>query len=254
MNNHPEIKIDQLSSQDTELAQAIDKEWERQQQHLELIASENYTYPMVMAIQGSCLTNKYAEGYPGKRYYGGCEFVDQAEQLAIDRLKKLFNVDYANVQPHSGSQANLITMQALLNHGDKILALSLTDGGHLSHGSKVHKTGTMYEPHFYNLNDEGEIDYNDVLEKAKSIKPKLIIAGYSAYSRTIDWKKFSEIAKAVDAYLLADIAHISGLIAAGLHPSPVGYADVITSTTHKTLKGPRGGIIMCNNNPEIEKN
>lgn len=239
---------------DDELWQAIENEESRQEEHIELIASENYASPRVMQAQGSCLTNKYAEGYPGKRYYGGCEFVDVAEQLAIDRVKELFNADYANVQPHSGSQANAAVYFALLNAGDTVLGMSLAHGGHLTHGSKVSFSGKLFNAIQYGLNEEtGEIDYDQVEALATEHKPKMIIAGFSAYSRVVDWQRFRDIADKVDAYLMVDMAHVAGLIAAGVYPSPVGIADVTTSTTHKTLRGPRGGIILAKSNPEIEK-
>jgi len=239
---------------DDELAQAIKNEEIRQEEHIELIASENYASPRVMEAQGSGLTNKYAEGYPGKRYYGGCEYVDIAEQLAIDRVKELFGADYANVQPHSGSQANAAVYFALLQAGDTVLGMSLAHGGHLTHGSKVSFSGKLFNAIQYGLNEEtGEIDYDQVEALAKEHKPKMIIAGFSAYSRVVDWQRFRDIADSVGAYLMVDMAHVAGLIAAGVYPSPVGIADVTTSTTHKTLRGPRGGIILAKANPEIEK-
>lgn len=239
---------------DDELAQAIKNEEIRQEEHIELIASENYASPRVMEAQGSGLTNKYAEGYPGKRYYGGCEYVDIAEQLAIDRVKELFGADYANVQPHSGSQANAAVYFALLQAGDTVLGMSLAHGGHLTHGSKVSFSGKLFNAIQYGLNEEtGEIDYEQVEALAKEHKPKMIIAGFSAYSRVVDWQRFRDIADSVGAYLMVDMAHVAGLIAAGVYPSPVGIADVTTSTTHKTLRGPRGGIILAKANPEIEK-
>lgn len=225
----------------------------RQAEHIELIASENYVSQDILDAQGSVLTNKYAEGYPGKRYYGGCEFVDGIEQLAIERAKQLFNADYANVQPHSGSQANMAVYMALLNPGDVVLGMDLSHGGHLTHGSKVNFSGKVYHSFFYGVNDDGVIDYETVRKLAHEHKPKLLIAGFSAYSRVIDWQKFREIADEVGAYLLVDMAHIAGLVAAGLYPSPVHIADVTTSTTHKTLRGPRGGLILARKNPEIEK-
>jgi len=232
---------------------ALKKEENRQYEHVELIASENYVSEDVLLMQGSILTNKYAEGYPNKRYYGGCEFVDEIEQIAIDNLKKLFGAKYANVQPHSGSQANMAAFLALLNPGDLVLGMSLNEGGHLTHGYKLSFSGQFYKAKFYGVNKETElIDYDEVRKKALEYKPKLIIAGASAYARTIDFKKFREIADEVGAYLLVDMAHIAGLIAAGLHPSPIPYADVVTSTTHKTLRGPRGGIILSNDS-EIAK-
>ena len=243
-----------ISGFDDELWQAIENEESRQEEHIELIASENYASPRVMQAQGSVLTNKYAEGYPGKRYYGGCEYVDIAEQLAIDRVKELFGADYANVQPHSGSQANAAVYFALLNAGDTVLGMSLAHGGHLTHGSKVSFSGKLFNAVQYGLNEEtGEIDYEQVEALANEHKPKMIIAGFSAYSRVVDWQRFRDIADKVGAYLMVDMAHVAGLIAAGVYPSPVGIADVTTSTTHKTLRGPRGGIILAKSNPEIEK-
>lgn len=243
-----------ISGFDDELAQAIQNEEIRQEEHIELIASENYASPRVMEAQGSGLTNKYAEGYPGKRYYGGCEYVDIAEQLAIDRVKELFGADYANVQPHSGSQANAAVYFALLQAGDTVLGMSLAHGGHLTHGSKVSFSGKLFNAIQYGLNEEtGEIDYDQVEALAVEHKPKMIIAGFSAYSRIVDWQRFRDIADKVGAYLMVDMAHVAGLIAAGIYPSPVGIADVTTSTTHKTLRGPRGGIILAKSNPEIEK-
>jgi len=243
-----------ISGFDDDLWQAIQNEERRQEEHIELIASENYASPRVMQAQGSVLTNKYAEGYPGKRYYGGCEYVDIAEQLAIDRVKELFNADYANVQPHSGSQANAAVYFALLNAGDTVLGMSLAHGGHLTHGSKVSFSGKLFNAVQYGLNEKtGEIDYDQVEALADEHKPKMIIAGFSAYSRIVDWQRFRDIADKVGAYLMVDMAHVAGLIAAGVYPSPVGIADVTTSTTHKTLRGPRGGIILAKSNPEIEK-
>ncbi len=243
-----------IESFDPELWQAIKGEIRRQEDHIELIASENYTSPLVMAAQGSVLTNKYAEGYPGKRYYGGCEYVDIAEELAISRVKKLFAADYANVQPHSGSQANAAVYLALLNPGDTVLGMSLADGGHLTHGSKVNFSGKIYHAVTYGLNAQtGEIDYEQVEALAKEHRPKMLMTGFSAYSRIADWQRFRAIADAVGAYMVADIAHVAGLIAAGLYPSPVQIADVTTSTTHKTLRGPRSGFILAKANPEIEK-
>lgn len=239
---------------DPELAQAIAKEEQRQEEHIELIASENYVSPRVLQAQGSVLTNKYAEGYPHKRYYGGCEFVDIAEDLAIERVKKLFGADYANVQPHSGSQANTAVYAALLSSGDTILGLNLSEGGHLTHGAKVNFSGKLYNAVMYGLDPTtGIIDYASVERLAKEHKPKLIMTGFSAYSRFLDWQKFREIADSVGAYLVADIAHVAGLVATGLYPSPIQIADVCTSTTHKTLRGPRGGLILAKANPEIEK-
>lgn len=243
-----------MTIKDLEVYELIEKEKIREQEHVELIASENFASLDVLMAQGSLLTNKYAEGYPRKRYYGGCNVVDEVEDLAITRLKKLFNVKYANVQPHSGSQANMAAFRALLNHGDKILGMSLDQGGHLTHGMKLNFSGQDYEVAFYGVDKTTEqIDYDKVLEIAKEFRPKLIIAGASAYSRFIDFKKFREIADTVGAKLLVDMAHIAGLVAAGLHPSPVGYADVITSTTHKTLRGPRGGFILTNDEKLAKK-
>ncbi len=239
---------------DHELWQALQAETLRQEEHIELIASENYTSPRVMAAQGSLLTNKYAEGYPGKRYYGGCEHVDIAEELAISRIKNIFGADYANVQPHSGSQANAAAYLALLQPGDTILGMSLADGGHLTHGAKVNFSGKIFNAVQYGLNpDSGEIDYDQIDALADEHKPKLIIGGFSAYSRIVDWQRMRETADRVGAYFLVDMAHIAGLVAAGLYPNPVPIADVTTSTTHKTLRGPRGGIILARSNPEIEK-
>lgn len=243
-----------LATFDPELATAIQNESHRQEDHLELIASENYASPLVLEVQGSVLTNKYAEGYPYKRYYGGCEFVDAAEQLAIDRVKQLFGADYANVQPHSGSQANAAVYMALLEPGDTILGMSLAHGGHLTHGSKVNFSGKLYNALQYGLDTAtGEIDYQQVADLAREHQPKMIIAGFSAYSRIVDWQKFRDIADSVGAYLVVDMAHVAGLVATGLYPSPVQIADVVTSTTHKTLRGPRGGIILAKANPELEK-
>jgi len=239
---------------DDELFQAIEEERQRQEDHIELIASENYCSPRVMEAQGSQLTNKYAEGYPGKRYYGGCEFVDKAEQLAIDRAKALFGADYANVQPHSGSQANMAVFMALIQPGDTILGLSLADGGHLTHGAKPNFSGKIYNAIQYGLHPEtGEIDYEQVEALALEHKPKVLVAGFSAYSRIWDWQRFRDIADKVGAYLFVDMAHVAGLVAAGLYPNPVPIADVVTSTTHKSLRGPRGGLILCKSNPELEK-
>jgi glycine hydroxymethyltransferase len=239
---------------DDELWNAMEQERVRQEEHIELIASENYTSPRVMEAQGSVLTNKYAEGYPGKRYYGGCEYVDIAEQLAIDRVKQLFGADYANVQPHSGSQANAAVYMALLQPGDTILGMSLAHGGHLTHGAKVNFSGKIYHAIQYGLNEAtGEIDYEQVEALALEHKPKMIVAGFSAYSRVVDWQRFRAIADQVGAYLFVDMAHVAGLVAAGVYPSPVAIADVTTSTTHKTLRGPRGGIILAKANEEIEK-
>ena len=239
---------------DEELWNAMQNEVRRQEEHIELIASENYASPRVMEAQGSVLTNKYAEGYPGKRYYGGCEYVDIAEQLAIDRVKELFGADYANVQPHSGSQANAAVYLALLQPGDTILGMSLAHGGHLTHGAKVNFSGKIFNAVQYGLNEAtGEIDYDQVEALALEHKPKMIIAGFSAYSRVADWQRFRDIADKIGAYLFVDMAHVAGLVAAGVYPSPVQIADVTTSTTHKTLRGPRGGIILAKANPEVEK-
>lgn len=243
-----------IEDYDSELYASLADESQRQEDHIELIASENYCSPRVMEAQGSMLTNKYAEGYPSKRYYGGCEFVDVAEALAISRAKELFGADYANVQPHSGSSANLSVYMALLNPGDTVLGMSLSDGGHLTHGSHVSFSGKIYNAVQYGLNnDTGEIDYEQVETLAREHKPKMIIAGFSAYSRIMDWQRFRDIADEVGAILFVDMAHVAGLVAAGVYPSPVQIADVCTSTTHKTLRGPRGGIIIAKANPEIEK-
>lgn len=243
-----------LSEFDPELAKAIEAEDARQEAHIELIASENYCSPAVMEAQGSKLTNKYAEGYPGKRYYGGCEYVDVIEQLAIDRAKALFGADYANVQPHAGSQANAAVYLALLNAGDTVLGMSLAHGGHLTHGAKVNFSGKTYNAVQYGLNPEtGEIDYDEVERLALEHKPRMIVAGFSAYSRIVDWKRFRDIADQVGAYLFVDMAHIAGLVAAGVYPNPVQIADVTTTTTHKTLRGPRSGLILAKANEEIEK-
>lgn len=238
--------FDVIKNADPEIAQAITDEMERQNSHIELIASENWVSKAVMAAMGSPLTNKYAEGYPGKRYYGGCQCVDVVEDLARDRAKELFGCDYANVQPHSGAQANMAAFFAMLMPGDKILGMNLDHGGHLTHGSPVNLSGKYFKTSFYGVNENGVIDYDEVREIAIKEKPKLIIAGASAYARIIDFKKFREIADEVGAYLMVDMAHIAGLVAAGLHPSPIPYADVVTTTTHKTLRGPRGGMILCN--------
>lgn len=239
---------------DDELFQAIEQEKQRQEDHIELIASENYASPRVLEAQGSLLTNKYAEGYPQKRYYGGCEYVDIVEQLAIDRAKQLFGADYANVQPHSGSQANMAVFMSLIEPADTILGLSLADGGHLTHGAKPNFSGKIYNAIQYGLKPEnGEIDYDQVAALALEHRPKLIIAGFSAYSRIWDWQRFREIADSVGAFLVVDMAHVAGLVAAGLYPNPVPYADVVTSTTHKSLRGPRGGLILCKSNPDLEK-
>ena len=238
--------FDEIKKADSEIADAIQAEMERQNSHLELIASENWVSKAVMAAMGSPLTNKYAEGYPGKRYYGGCQCVDVVEDLARERAKKLFGCDYANVQPHSGAQANLAVFFAMLEPGDKVMDMNLDHGGHLTHGSPVNISGKYFNVVSYGVNDEGVIDYDKVREIAVKEKPKMIIAGASAYARIIDFKKFREIADEVGAYLMVDMAHIAGLVAAGLHPSPIPYADVTTTTTHKTLRGPRGGLILCN--------
>ncbi len=243
-----------IEGYDDALWAAIQNEERRQEEHVELIASENYTSPRVMQAQGSVLTNKYAEGYPGKRYYGGCEFVDIAEQLAIDRAKALFGAAFANVQPHSGSQANAAVYMALCEPGDVVLGMSLAHGGHLTHGAKPNFSGKLYQAFQYGLDPAtGEIDYAEVERLAREHRPKMIVAGFSAYSRVIDWQRFRDIADAVGAYLLVDMAHVAGLVAAGLYPSPVQIADVTTTTTHKTLRGPRGGLILAKANPEIEK-
>ncbi|MDH4126256.1 MAG: serine hydroxymethyltransferase [Gammaproteobacteria bacterium] len=239
---------------DPDVARAIASENRRQEEHIELIASENYASPRVMAAQGSVLTNKYAEGYPGKRYYGGCEFVDVVEALAIERAKKLFAADYANVQPHSGSQANAAAYMALLDAGDTVLGMSLAEGGHLTHGSKVNFSGKLYNAHQYGLVAEtGEIDYEQVQQLATAHKPRMIVAGFSAYSRVVDWQRFREIADSVGAYLMVDMAHVAGLVATGHYPSPISVADVVTTTTHKTLRGPRGGMILARRNDAITK-
>ena len=239
---------------DDEMAQAIEAETLRQEQHIELIASENYASPRVMHAQGGVLTNKYAEGYPHKRYYGGCEHVDKVEVLAIDRAKQLFGADYANVQPHSGSQANAAVYLGLLEGGDTVLGMSLADGGHLTHGASVNFSGKLYNAVQYGISAEtGAVDYDEVARLAQEHKPKLLLAGFSAYSRVLDWQRFRAIADSVGAYLLVDMAHVAGLVAAGEYPNPVPYADVVTSTTHKTLGGPRGGIILARSNPEVEK-
>ena len=239
---------------DDAIFDAIGEEERRQEEHIELIASENYTSPRVMQAQGSVLTNKYAEGYPGKRYYGGCEYVDKAEVLAIERVKALFGADYANVQPHSGSQANAAVFLALLQPGDTILGMSLADGGHLTHGAKPNFSGKQYNAVQYGLHAEtGEVDYEQVEALALEHKPKMIIAGFSAYSQIMDWSRFREIADQVGAYLMVDMAHVAGLVAAGIYPNPVPHADVVTSTTHKTLRGPRGGIILARANEDLEK-
>lgn len=243
-----------LDSFDPDLWQAMQGESRRQEEHIELIASENYASPMVMVAQGSKLTNKYAEGYPNRRYYGGCEYVDVVETLAIERAKALFGADYANVQPHAGSQANSAVYQALLEPGDTILGMSLDHGGHLTHGAKVNFSGKMYKAVQYGLDTStGQLDYDQVEKRAQEHKPKMIIAGFSAYSPIMDWERFAEIAKSVGAYFVVDMAHVAGLVAAGVYPNPVPHADVVTSTTHKTLRGPRGGLILARANAELEK-
>jgi glycine hydroxymethyltransferase len=238
---------------DAELAEAIANERRRQEDHVELIASENYASPRVLEAQGSVLTNKYAEGYPGKRYYGGCEFVDVAERLAIERCKQLFGADYANVQPHSGSQANQAVYFALLQPGDRILGMSLAHGGHLTHGAKVNISGKLFDVAQYGVDDAGLIDYDNVQKMADEHKPKMLVAGFSAYSQVVDWARMRQIADSVGAYLFVDMAHVAGLVAAGVYPNPVPHAHVVTSTTHKTLRGPRGGIVVAKANEEIEK-
>lgn len=242
-----------IANFDPDLQKAIEAERQRQEDHIELIASENYVSPRVLEAQGSVLTNKYAEGYPAKRYYGGCEYVDIAENLAIARAKELFGADYVNVQPHSGSQANAAVYMALLNPGDLILGMSLAHGGHLTHGSPVNFSGKIYHAIHYGLNEKGEIDYDQAQKLAHQHKPKMIVTGFSAYSRIVDWARFRQIADEVGAFLVSDIAHVAGLVATGLYPSPIKIADVIMTTTHKTLRGPRGGLIMAKANPEIEK-
>ncbi len=240
------MHYDILKHEDPELFASMERELERQRNHIELIASENFTSRAVMEAMGSHLTNKYAEGYPGARYYGGCDFVDEVERIAIQRAKDLFGAEHVNVQPHSGAQANIAVYAALLQPGDKILGMDLAHGGHLTHGSKASVSGRYYEPHYYGVSKETEtIDYDEVARIADEVKPKLIVAGASAYPRLIDFKKFREIADACGAYLMVDMAHIGGLVAGGVHPSPVPYADVVTSTTHKTLRGPRGAVILC---------
>jgi glycine hydroxymethyltransferase len=243
-----------IEGYDPELARSIAQERQRQEDHVELIASENYASPRVLEAQGSVLTNKYAEGYPGKRYYGGCEYVDIAEKLAIERVKKLFGADYANVQPHSGSSANIAVYMALLNAGDTVLGMSLAHGGHLTHGAKVNFSGKNYHSVQYGIDpNTGLINYDEIQSLANEHKPKMLIGGFSAYSQIIDWEKMAAIAKSVGAYFFVDMAHVAGLVAAGLYPNPVPHADVVTSTTHKTLRGPRGGIILAKANEEIEK-
>jgi glycine hydroxymethyltransferase len=238
---------------DPELAAAIAAEVQRQEDHVELIASENYASPRVMEAQGTVLTNKYAEGYPGKRYYGGCEHVDVAERLAIERVKELFGADYANVQPHSGSQANAAVYLALLAPGDTILGMSLAHGGHLTHGAKINFSGKLFNAVQYGVNEHGLIDYDEIERLAQEHRPKMLVGGFSAYSQKIDWARMAAIAKSVDAYFFVDMAHVAGLVAAGVYPNPVPHADVVTSTTHKTLRGPRGGIILCKANEALEK-
>src|SRR5690348_2130993 len=243
-----------VGSFDPELDAAINGERKRQEDHVELIASENYTSPRVLEAQGSVLTNKYAEGYPGKRYYGGCEYVDIAEQLAIDRAKELFGADYANVQPHAGSQANAAAYFALVQPGDPILGMSLDHGGHLTHGAKANFSGKFFKVAQYGIRpDTGEIDYDQVQKLAEEHRPKMIVAGFSAYSRVIDWARFAAIAKSVGAYFVVDMAHVAGLVATGVYPNPIPHADVVTTTTHKTLRGPRGGLILARENEEITK-
>jgi len=242
-----------IAGYDDVLAQAMESEFRRQEDHVELIASENYASPRVLQAQGSVLTNKYAEGYPGKRYYGGCEFVDVAERLAIERVKQLFGADYANVQPHSGSQANAAVYLALLSPGDTILGMSLAHGGHLTHGAKVNFSGKLFNAVQYGVNERGLIDYDEVQRLAIINRPRMLIAGFSAYSQIVDWERMAQIAKEVGAYFFVDMAHVAGLVAAGVYPNPIPHADVVTSTTHKTLRGPRGGIILAKANEEIEK-
>lgn len=243
-----------IKGYDDELWDSMVNEARRQEDHIELIASENFASPRVLEAQGSVLTNKYAEGYPGKRYYGGCEYVDVAERLAIERVKQLFGADYANVQPHSGSQANAAVYMALLKPGDHVLGMSLAHGGHLTHGAKVNFSGKIYNAAQYGVQDkDGLIDYAQVERLAQEHKPKMIVAGFSAYSRVVDWERFRKVADSVGAYLMVDMAHVAGLIAAGLYPNPTSIADVTTTTTHKTLRGPRGGVILAKANPEIEK-
>ena len=247
------LGFEEVEKYDPELAQAMSDELTRQRTHIELIASENLVSKAVMAAMGSVLTNKYAEGYPGKRYYGGCEYVDVVEELARERAKKLFGCEYVNVQPHSGAQANMAVFFAVLNPGDTFMGMNLDHGGHLTHGSPVNFSGTYFHVVPYGVNDEGFIDYDKVMEIAMECKPKMIIAGASAYARTIDFKKFREIADACGALLMVDMAHIAGLVAAGLHPSPIPYAHIVTTTTHKTLRGPRGGMILCKDKEIADK-
>jgi glycine hydroxymethyltransferase len=247
-------KVGRISDFDPELWAAIQAEERRQEEHIELIASENYTSPLVLEAQGSVLTNKYAEGYPGKRYYGGCEHVDEVERLAIERAKALFGADYANVQPHSGSQANMAVYMALIAPGDPVLGMSLAHGGHLTHGAKPNFSGKLYDVVQYGVDPEsGELDYGEIERLAQQHRPKMIVAGFSAYSRVMDWSRFRAIADQVGAWLFVDMAHVAGLVAAGLYPNPVPIADVVTTTTHKTLRGPRGGLILARSNPELEK-
>ncbi|MBW8367126.1 MAG: serine hydroxymethyltransferase [Arenimonas sp.] len=243
----------QIAGYDDALAKAMAQELQRQEDHVELIASENYASPRVLEAQGSVLTNKYAEGYPGKRYYGGCEYVDIAEQLAIDRVKQLFGADYANVQPHSGSSANIAVYMALLKPGDTVLGMSLAHGGHLTHGAKVNFSGKSYKAVQYGVDENGLIDYDEVQRLATEHQPKMVIGGFSAYSQVVDWARLAAIAKSVGAYFFVDMAHVAGLVAAGIYPSPIPHADVVTSTTHKTLRGPRGGIILAKANEALEK-
>ncbi len=246
-------KNETVKAFDPELWKAVKAEEQRQEDHIELIASENYVSPRVLEMQGSVLTNKYAEGYPGKRYYGGCEFVDRAESLACDRLKELFKADYVNVQPHSGSQANAAVYMALVKPGDTILGMDLSNGGHLTHGCNVNFSGKIYNAVQYGLDEHGEINYDQMEQLAREHKPKVLVGGFSAYSGIADWERHKAIADSVGAYLFVDIAHVAGLVAAGIYPSPIEVADVVTSTTHKTLRGPRGGIIMAKANPQLEK-
>ena len=253
-SNFLDDDVQSIAAFDPDLWKAMGSETQRQEEHIELIASENYASPRVLEAQGSVLTNKYAEGYPGKRYYGGCEFVDVAEELAIERAKELFGAPYANVQPHSGSSANIAVYHALLEPGDTVMGMSLADGGHLTHGASVNFSGKIYKAVQYGIDhDSGLINYDDLMDLAQTHKPKLIIGGFSAYSRIMDWSKFREIADAVGAYLLVDMAHVAGLVAAGVYPSPMPYADVVTSTTHKTLRGPRSGIILAKDDEVLHK-
>ena len=246
-------KTDTVQDFDAELWAGIQEEEQRQEEHVELIASENYTSPRVMQAQGSGLTNKYAEGYPHKRYYGGCEYVDKVEVLAMERAKELFGADYVNVQPHSGSQANAAVYQALVSPGDTVMGMSLAHGGHLTHGAHVNFSGKNYNAIQYGLNDQGTLDYDEIQRLATEHKPKMIVAGFSAYSQVMDWAKFREIADSVGAYLFVDMAHVAGLVATGHYPNPMQYADVCTTTTHKTLRGPRGGLILARANEAVEK-